>query len=414
VSAGRTGRVAAGVVAVVTALVLAACSGTDDPGPGAADEPSTSAGTPGAEPAAAEPSTVPPSHHADVRPARVKPLRSGEKRVTMTMPETYRPAAPTGAGTDDYRCFLLDPHLARDSYLTGIDVVPGNPDVVHHVILFRVPPGQVAAAERKDADTEGQGWTCFGGTGLEGEFSNPDDAPWLGAWAPGGEESVVKPGYGVDLPRGSRVIMQVHYNLLAGATPDMSSTQIRVTKRTAQTTPLHTYLMPAPVEMPCRSGHDASPLCDRDAALADARARFGASGGALAQVLHLLCDSEVEPSGTTECTRTLGRGMTIHGVAGHMHLLGRRITIETNPGTPEARTVLDVRPWNFDDQGSRPIAPVHLDVWDTVKVTCRHVQWLRDALPAFQTQREDRYVVWGEGTTDEMCLGMLSVAFDGE
>ena len=50
---------------------------------------------------------------------------------------------------------------------------------------------------------------------------------------------------------------------------------------------------------------------------------------------------------------------------------------------------------------------------EQVEVTCRHVQWLRDKLPAFEGQ-PDRYVVWGKGTTDEMCLGMLQVAFDGE
>ena len=102
--------------------------------------------------------------------------------------------------------------------------------------------------------------------------------------------------------------------------------------------------------------------------------------------------------------------MTILGVAGHMHLLGRSIRIETNPGTPEAKTILDIPVWDFDNQGAKPIQPVHLDPADTVKVTCRHVQWLRDELPAFEGQ-EERYVVWGEGTTDEMCLGILQVAF---
>ena len=51
---------------------------------------------------------------------------------------------------------------------------------------------------------------------------------------------------------------------------------------------------------------------------------------------------------------------------------------------------------------------MHLDACDTVKVTCEHTQWLRDKLPAFEGQ-EERYVVWAEGTTDEMCLGMLQV-----
>ena len=39
------------------------------------------------------------------------------------------------------------------------------------------------------------------------------------------------------------------------------------------------------------------------------------------------------------------------------------------------------------------------------------MQWLRDVLPAFEGQ-EEKYVIWGEGTTDEMCLGILQVAFD--
>jgi hypothetical protein len=91
-----------------------------------------------------------------------------------------------------------------------------------------------------------------------------------------------------------------------------------------------------------------------------------------------------------------------------MHLLGRSIKIDDNPGTARARTVLDIPVWDFDNQGSKPIKPVELRVGDTVEVTCKHVQWLRDRLPAFEGQ-PDRYVVWGEGTQDEMCLGILTV-----
>ena len=79
---------------------------------------------------------------------RHKPLRAGERRVVLRMPEDYTPSAPTGVGTDDYRCFLLDPKLARDQFITGFNVLPGNPDVVHHVILFRVArrPGRGGGA----------------------------------------------------------------------------------------------------------------------------------------------------------------------------------------------------------------------------------------------------------------------------
>jgi len=308
-------------------------------------------------------------------------------------------------GTDDYRCFLLDPKVTTDSFITGFNVRPGNPGVVHHVILFRVPPDLVAEAEAKDAETPGEGWTCFGTSGLSSGGSL-DDAPWLGAWAPGGSERVYGKGLGETMPAGSRVIMQVHYNLLAGAAPDTSAAELRLTTDPA-TKALETQLLPAPVELPCRPGK-GGPLCDRAAALTDVKARFGAGPGSIADGLHLLCPG-TPPGPVQSCTRTITDPETIRGVAGHMHLLGRSIRIEVNPGTPRARTILDIPVWDFDNQGSRPTPPLHLRTGDTVKVTCTHSQDLRDLLPAFATQRQDRYVVWGEGTTDEMCLGILLV-----
>ena len=384
-------------------LALSACGGADDSdGESSATQPAESGDTsPAAEEAAAEGHS---GHYAE--PAKARRLRAGETRRTIAMPGSYTPSAPFGTGTDDYRCFLLDPELDRDAWLTGTQVLPGNPEVVHHVILFQVPPEQVAAAEAKDAAEEDEGWTCFGGTGLD-RFTNVDRSSWIGAWAPGGKESVVKPGFGIRLPEGSRVVMQVHYNLLAGVQPDTSAAQLRLApgKRTFEA--LSTMLLPGPVELPCRPEHSEGELCDRDAAVADVKERFGAEGNT-ADLLYFLCGGEPKPGRTQSCLRTLSEPITIHGVAGHMHLLGRSIRIEVRPGTPQAQTILDIPLWDFDDQGSRPIEPITLQPFEQVKVTCTHVQWLRDKLPAFEGQ-PDRYVVWGEGTTDEMCLGMLQV-----
>ncbi|MBA2956489.1 hypothetical protein GON03_00470 [Nocardioides sp. MAH-18] len=361
-----------------------------------------------------DPPEVEAAQLAALPPGKKLPLRAGEHRMKLTMEQEYTPSAPTGEGTDDYRCFLLDPHLKNDVWLTGSHVLPGNPQVVHHVILFRVSPDQVAEAERKDAASADPGWTCFGGTGLDGEFSNVDDANWLAAWAPGGDETKVRDGYGTRLQAGSRIVMQVHYNLLKGAAPDVSSAQLRWMPGRTGLTPLHTYLLPAPVELPCRPDHDDSPLCSRPAAEADVRARFGPDQFTH-NALHILCNTVPKATQTTSCTRELWRGMTILGVAGHMHLLGRKIKIVTNPGTPREKTVLDIPIWDFDNQGSQPLRePLHLDAGDHVQVSCTHQQWLRDRLPAFESQRDDRYVIWAEGSTDEMCLGTLTVAWDEE
>ncbi|MCW2753879.1 MAG: hypothetical protein JWQ32_1290 [Marmoricola sp.] len=377
------------VLAAAALTVLAACgsSGTTNP--------ST---TPGAVGSTPTPTTNQPVAVQNL------PLRPGEHRVTVEMPATYTPSAPTGVGTDDYRCFLLDPKVAKNSFITGFNVKPGNPHVVHHVILFRVPPNMVAQAEQKDAQSPGQGWTCFGTSGLTSDGSI-DDAPWLGAWAPGGSEQLYGNGLGEPFPAGSRIVMQVHYNLLNGIQPDRSSAELRLTEN-PHTQVLQTQLIPAPVELPCRPGH-TGPLCDRAAAMANLVARFGAGPASTANLLHLLCGGA--PAGPVQsCTRPVTSPETIRGIAGHMHLLGKSITVVVNRGTPRARTVLDIPVWDFDHQGSRPTPPIHLKVGDTITVTCTHSQALRDLLPAFKGQ-PDKYVMWGDGTTDEMCLAILLV-----
>ncbi len=389
------------VAATALTLLLAACgaSGTGSDADRAAAAPTPTATTTDSAHA---------DHSARAAPVRHKPLRKGESRITVRMPQDYTPSAPTGVGTDDYRCFLLDPKVATDQLITGFNVLPGNPDVVHHVILFRVPADLVAEAEQKDASTPGQGWTCFGSSGIgNGAGLEIDDAPWLGAWAPGGSEQVYGRGLGEELGQGSRVIMQVHYNLLAGKSPDRSAAELRVTPASNDITPLQTQLFPAPVEMPCRVEHSDGKLCSRAAAVADVKKRFGEGPGSTADLLHLLCGAE--PAGPVQsCTRPVNAAETVRGVAGHMHLLGRSIKVEANPGTPRARTLLDIPVWDFDNQGSKPIKPARLRPGDTVKVTCEHTQTLRDDLPALEGQ-PDKYVVWGEGTTDEMCLAILLV-----
>ena len=354
----------------------------------------------------ASPAVDPHQGHPTASNAVEQPLQAGEKRLTIAMPEAYTPSAPTGIGTDDYRCFLLDPGLDRNAFITGTNVQPGNPNVVHHVILFRVPPKYVPEAEQLDATTNGEGWTCFGNSGIA-DNQQIDNAPWLGAWAPGGSESVLADGLGVPLEKGSRIVMQVHYNLLVGREPDTSAAQLRIMPASAHLQPLQTMLLPAPVELPCRPGHTANPLCDREKALADVQSRFGVGPGSMADILHFLC-GPIKASGTQTCDLPIRVATTVRAVAGHMHLLGRSISITANPGTDREQVLLDIPVWNFDNQGAKPIDPVHLKPGDTVRVTCHHVQWLRDKLPSFEGQ-PDRYVVWGEGTTDEMCLGILQV-----
>ena len=77
------------------------------------------------------------------------------------------------------------------------------------------------------APRPGPGWTCFGGPGVGGGTSGSprgilDNAGWIAAWAPGFGAGRLRAGTGIELPAGSRIVMQVHYNLLNGSSPDRS------------------------------------------------------------------------------------------------------------------------------------------------------------------------------------------------
>lgn len=339
--------------------------------------------------------------------------RAGETTRRIAMPRAY---VPTGSGgsTDDYRCFLIDPKLDRDSFLTSARILPGEAALVHHVILFRVEPGDVAAARRLDDAGAGPGWSCFGGTGIpttaQGAIASLDDSPWIAAWAPGWGADHLPDGVGVPLAAGTRIVMQVHYNLLNGRRPDRSTAILTTMPGTAGLQRLETTLLPAPVELPCAPGESAA-LCDRGASIADGLRKYGAAGYVPLGLLYL-CGKDVQkpPAGsTTTCDRPVTRASTIHGVAGHMHLLGRSIRVELNPGTPGARVLLDIPDWSFHWQTVYTLKePVRAAPGDVVRVTCTFDTGKRRTLqPA--SARAPKYVVWGEGTTDEMCLGILEV-----
>jgi hypothetical protein len=342
--------------------------------------------------------------------------RPGETTLRLRLPAPYTPRSTKGS-TDDYRCFLLDPKLTEDAFVTSARVEPDKAALVHHVILFRVPPESIADAAALDSRDAGPGWSCFGGTGIRapggtaGAARQLENAPWITAWAPGWGGDRFAEGVGVPLPAGGRVVMQVHYNLLNGRRPDRSRAVLTTVPASAELQALETMLLPAPVELPCAKG-ETGPLCDRTAALFDQVRKYGQDNALIPVGLLLLCGKNAAnpPAGpVTFCDTRFDRASTIRAVAGHMHLLGRSIRVEVHPGTPRAKVLLDIPRWDFHWQASYRLAePVEVDAGDVIRVTCRHDAALRRRLePA--AARVPRYVVWGEGTTDEMCLGVVQV-----
>ncbi|GAB3410016.1 monooxygenase [Flindersiella endophytica] len=364
----------------------------------------TACGSGSAEPEAHAPS---PTSHSVSSPPAAQPLRAGERFRNLSLPEPYTPSAPNG-GTDDYRCLLMDPHLTKPAFLSGVQFEPQNVKVLHHAVVQLVPPEYAARARAKDAGTPGQGWTCFGDTGL-----GLRRATWVGAWTPNAMEAVLKQDIGYPVKPGSVLILQVHYNLLAtgghAGETDRSGIRLRLTSGTPATKPLRNLPLQAPIELPCASG-ESGVLCDRAASIADVTKRFGPEVGRIEQqLLHLCGNGKPVPGNTQHCDYPVTQPMTVYAGFGHMHLLGRSIKVELNPGTKQARTLLDVPTFDFDNQQTHPLpTPVDVKPGDTLRVTCTHDATLRRQLPEL-SKLPPRYTVWGDGTSDEMCVGWLTV-----
>jgi hypothetical protein len=326
--------------------------------------------------------------------------------IMLRQASAYTPHAPRGA-TDDYHCTLLDPHVSTNSYIISSQFFPGSVED-HHAILFLVPPALAPAAEA--ANVGGQGWSCFGespipGTGL-GQISN---TPWLSAWSPGHGADNLPKDTGIYLPKGSLVVMQVHYNLLAGDKPVKNSLALHTVPATTPLLPLHLGLMPAPPDIPCAS--DVSgPLCNRAASLANLGQRFGASAVAFVNGLESICGRNPAdpPAGdTTSCNWPVGENGYIVRVGAHMHLLGVSFKMILNPGTPNAKTILSVPDYNFHYQKAYNLAtPVAVTSGDTVQVQCTYNPNLAQEQPLLRSVAP-HFVTWGDGSSDEMCLGLM-------
>ena len=342
------------------------------------------------------------------------PSKSSNLRTySVQMEKAYLPQAPA-LGWDDYRCFLLDPKVEQDSIIRSIQFIPENKDYVHHAIIFRVTSSDLPSAIEKNKN--GEGWPCFGGSGLGGMLSTFVSSPWISSWAPGRGKDLLPEGYGIPFKKGEQFVLQVHYNLLAAKDGKIPTDRSKIIMETvpadgSSIQALNIELLPAPVELACPSGV-TGPLCDRRAALLDLAART--NNASVIEVIGIatLCGQDgwqAKPSLSSICDKVVSKPYTVIAAAAHMHLLGRTMKITLNPGTSREQILLNVNDYDFDNQA--PIylpKPTSVNSGDVVRVECTFDPTLRQLLPILKNQ-PPRYITWGEGSSDEMCLGVLSV-----
>jgi hypothetical protein len=166
-----------------------------------------------------------------------------------------------------------------------------------------------------------------------------------------------------------------------------------------------------PVEIPCPPGNEDEPLCNRDNALEDYVRLYGPSGSAYPSGLLTICKRTIEELvadfdgnvARSTCDLVIPEDGTLIGAMGHMHTIGKSFRMTLDAGTDDEQILLDIPTWSFDWQMNYQLEkPIEVKAGQKLKLECT---WDRSLDPL----RPPKYILFAEGTEDEMCFGTYSL-----
>lgn len=297
---------------------------------------------------------------AERAPAFVQPPDNGWRGGTPTQTFAYPEAYEFKPGPDDYRCFPIPLNNSETLYLEGLEVLPGNLEFVHHVLLYAVT---TAEGEALDVSEPGPGYTCFGGPETE-------EVRLLGGWAPGGDPSFFGENIGMKIEPNTTIVMQVHYHY--NGTAGFDQTQFGL------------YLS--------SEAHEKELF-----------------------ILPLVNEEFVIPAGAKnfEVTESITLPnyvpIEMHLVMPHMHLLGQSISVTATDKDGGEQCLVNVPKWDFNWQKFYNYqAPINVPGGSTIKLSCI---FDNSSDNPFNPNSPPLPVRWGDATTDEMALAFLGIVF---
>lgn len=233
--------------------------------------------------------------------------------------------------------------LTEDRYVTAIEYKPAT-TAVHHIIGFAVLPG--------------------------GDGSMNGGVQMLAGIAPGAEASQFPPGYGIKIPKGSKMMLQMHYHKEPGPGTevwDQSSVAIKFADGPVK--PMHVSSIGDPRKM-------YVPANTKD---------------------HFI---------TTE--QTFDRGITIMGLLPHMHYRGTYSKYVAKLPDGSESEFLEVPNYDFNWQTRYRFKEfLELPAGTTIAVTMGYDN--TSGNPNNPDPNSD--VKWGDSTDEEMNLGFMYWAF---
>lgn len=303
---------------------------------------------------------TPRGDEADMPPAPRFPAEwaLGDPDQIYEMPEEY---VVGPEGEDDYRHFIIPHRASEHRFVEALDVIPGNHNVVHHVIAYVDTSGK---ARELDAADPGPGYTRFGGVGFE-------PASVIGGWAPGNLPVKTPAGTGFWLPKECDIVLQVHYYRTGVEERDRTKIGIYYSKSR----------QPVPVR------------------------------GNMAINTKFVLKAD-DSHCVVRAKKTIEEPSYLFSVTPHMHLIGK--TMEVVAVRPDGTEIPMVRidDWDFNWQTTYRFAELHyLPAGTEVRLVAT---FDNSSSNPNNPNSPTKDVTWGEKTTDEMCIAFFDLLHASE
>jgi len=240
-------------------------------------------------------------------------------------------------GVMDYQNVMADTNLSEDKWIQSFEVKPTNRAVVHHVLIFAVL-GDFKKQRPEDRD---------------GFFA---------AYVPGNDHQIYPEGFAKKLPKGSKLLFQIHYTPNGKATED----QLKIGMVYAKATPKYELKV---------------------AGLANNKILIPPGDGDYVNTATLRVPFEA----------------VITGFMPHMHVRGSACKYEMTVDG-KTTTLLDVPKYDFNWQLKYQLAePITVPLGTPLKYTAHFDNSAKNPANPDPTKE----VKWGKQTSDEMMLGYI-------
>jgi thiol-disulfide isomerase/thioredoxin len=282
----------------------------------------------------------------------------GKPDVELIAPAPFTVPAD---GPDIFQHFIIPLNLDENKTIVGWEFRPGNAAVVHHAILFLDTMG---VGRKRDAETPEPGYQTSGSIGIP-------VAGIVGVWTPGMIPRFFPDNVGLPLKKNADLVIQLHMHPSGKEETDQSQIAL--------------YFADKPVER--------------------------TMAGAPLVIGSLMIDIPANAEDyTISSSVTLPIDVTLISLLPHMHLVGKEMKLTATLPDGAVKPLVWIKDWNFYWQNNYMYRePVRLPQGTRLDISSRYDNSSANPL---NPSNPPKRVLFGNGSTDEMCFGIFQVLAD--